>query len=882
MQYTPSAAGSSSQPKIAIPRLERREPDKSLEDSKKHRASKALPEKEYVCSTRITGLSPLRTAGYFADRRQRLLGSELIRSNTEVKCSGDIPICITCRVNNTECVYDPSRRDRLREATNQKQNLVSLLRELSLHVDDDYKRRIKNALEDADIEEPTSPIPESRGKRQRRDSQPGHGHERSQSTDQEAHVSASVGSNEDLDVVGEDLLRSQEASSTGFLGQNSEVHWLQSLERQMNSSESEPARLPYGPPGAGDTAKEERTNAYHERQRLSPHKNSPYIADFSFYLDNEDLDLDIMVDPFELPTAETAERLFDCYVKAVHSPFPILHNSFHHQFRQFYDAIKKNKPYQVSDKWKALLNLVFAIGAKHSHLVRANWQGDDRDHIIYASRAIRLLRLKDFGIIMAAPDLTLIQGSHGNRSCATGLLCFYYLATGRVNRAWIVIGISLRFAVSIGLHLRNEDPNASVNRKEDMVRTWWALRSVECILGAIEGRPCIISEEDTTARLPGNNTRSPNIFGSDTDAQSRYSTFRRHSSTNTTSSTISSVASIEAGSSFLVAHIKIGLITQKVLKSVYSARTAVESWGNLQKEISNLLRELEGWAQESQIYSATPPDIGGNSDSLRERMLLRMYHSSTKMLITRPCLCRIERRIPDQSRNSANFNDKTAGACIEAAKDLAQLLPDEPNPRYIYELGPWWSMTHNIVQALAVFLLEICYSQPHLSSRQSSIAPQAKKLLLWLKSMTEDPVSQRAYQLIMSMLQKSKVGIYLDMTELGHDASPETRGNEVHSYAKVNEVAKSCYWNGQNAGLNLQTVEFQPAHPQAMPNMASPGENIQGPYAYLHNNHNSHFSQSPAIYNNPFMTPLDQYNPWSANNMDTGELYPQQNSEYRL
>lgn len=148
--------------------------------------------------------------------------------------------------------------------------------------------------------------------------------------------------------------------------------------------------------------------------------------------------------------------------------------------------------------------------------------------------------------------------------------------------------------------------------------------------------------------------------------------------------------------------------------------------------------------------------------------------------------------------------------------------------------------------------------------------------------MTEDPVSQRAYQLIMSMLQKSNVGIVLDMTELGHDASPKMWGNEVHSYAKVNEVAKSCYWNGQNTGLDLQTVDFQPAHPQAMTNMASLRENIQGPYAYLHNNHNSHFSQAPAIYNNPFMTPLDQYNPWNVNDMDTGEQYPQQNSEYRL
>lgn len=116
-----------------------------------------------------------------------------------------------------------------------------------------------------------------------------------------------------------------------------------------------------------------------------------------------------MVDPHEIPPADVAERLFDCYHRTVHQSFPIVPNGFEEQFRKYYDAVRKGRPFQVPEKWLAILNLIFAIGAQYSHLTNAEWSGDDRDHIVYMTRAIRLIGLKDVLMVISAPDLSLIQ-----------------------------------------------------------------------------------------------------------------------------------------------------------------------------------------------------------------------------------------------------------------------------------------------------------------------------------------------------------------------------------------------------------------------------------------------------------------------------------------
>jgi hypothetical protein len=63
------------------------------------------------------------------------------------------------------------------------------------------------------------------------------------------------------------------------------------------------------------------------------------------------------------------------------------------------------------------MNLLLAIGAKYSHLTEAEWRGDDRDHLIYMLRATHLLGMKDTVMIIAGPDLRLVQAVSLCKSC---------------------------------------------------------------------------------------------------------------------------------------------------------------------------------------------------------------------------------------------------------------------------------------------------------------------------------------------------------------------------------------------------------------------------------------------------------------------------------
>lgn len=242
----------------------------------------------------------------------------------------------------------------------------------------------------------------------------------------EAHVTASVGSNEDLDFLDEDLLRNREARDTGYVGQNSEVQWLRSVQLEVERLEKEPYGQPYGPPGSSQKAVDQRSDARNERKQNGKGGSMHHIADSSFYLDSDSIEVDIVVNPYEVPIPETAERLLDCYMEKVHASFPIILSNFESQLRRFIKLGKHNKSFPVPDKWRALMNLIYAIGAKYSvclwsvlvmefmltrlqHLVVAEWRGDERDHLIYMTRAIHLLDLNNTLMITLGPDLALVQ-----------------------------------------------------------------------------------------------------------------------------------------------------------------------------------------------------------------------------------------------------------------------------------------------------------------------------------------------------------------------------------------------------------------------------------------------------------------------------------------
>lgn len=221
----------------------------------------------------------------------------------------------------------------------------------------------------------------------------------------ETQVSAGVGSTGSLDHINEDFNHSAATRATGFMGKNSELTWIQSLKkrtaRSSNASDEEAsaAEAASGPFGSS----------------LSPLNESTYHCD----------DLTILVpdqvDPHEVPPRPISDALFQVYLETVHPAFPIIGKiNFISQYQRFSD----NPHIQTGNSWKAILNLIYAIGAKYSHLVQVDWRGDGRDHLIYFTRA-RMLGFNTDSMFGHA-DLQRVQ--------ITGLMAFYLTAINQVNR----------------------------------------------------------------------------------------------------------------------------------------------------------------------------------------------------------------------------------------------------------------------------------------------------------------------------------------------------------------------------------------------------------------------------------------------------------------
>ena len=207
------------------------------------------------------------------------------------------------------------------------------------------------------------------------------------------------------DHLDEDLHQSDRSRATGYVGKNSEVQWLRTL-LQPHWPDDE---CMLGQQGSFQTS-----------------ANGDQVSQVTFYLDANNVELDY-VDEYQLPTLATAKHLLAVYMEKVHDSFPILSMKvFQIQVVRYFQAVDAGRTARLAPKWRAILNLVFAIGARYSNLYDPNWAHDkDRfDHTVYQARARKVGW--NNATLSQHPDLPQIQ--------VGGLLGFYFLSTGQVSR----------------------------------------------------------------------------------------------------------------------------------------------------------------------------------------------------------------------------------------------------------------------------------------------------------------------------------------------------------------------------------------------------------------------------------------------------------------
>lgn len=240
----------------------------------------------------------------------------------------------------------------------------------------------------------------------------------SHKADGETQVSARVGSTRSLDQIHEDYNLNGATRATGFVGKTSEVTWMQRLKRRttFGSDDSDDEQATLTPGEGGDSTSAHQGEFW---SALTPvHESTYHCDDLTVFFPGQ-------VEPHDMPSRQIADSLYHVYLDTVHPAFPIIgKTNFTNQYRRFFETPN----IAAGDSWKAILNLVLAIGAKYSHLIQAEWRGDESDHLVYFTRA-RMLGFNSDSILGHA-DLQRVQ--------ITGLMSFYLTAVNQINRCGLI------------------------------------------------------------------------------------------------------------------------------------------------------------------------------------------------------------------------------------------------------------------------------------------------------------------------------------------------------------------------------------------------------------------------------------------------------------
>ncbi len=152
-----------------------------------------------------------------------------------------------------------------------------------------------------------------------------------------------------------------------FVGQSSEEKWIQRLEEELPDPPSD----------------EWRFLRSHNTASANDGSSSPQSDHYG-----EDVDAAIgdEIDPYGLPIRMIADRLVELFFATIYPSFPIINKAYF--FNRYDECFPTAQMNECGDQtFLVMLQLILAIGAVHAHIIRAEWAGDERDHLLYFARA---------------------------------------------------------------------------------------------------------------------------------------------------------------------------------------------------------------------------------------------------------------------------------------------------------------------------------------------------------------------------------------------------------------------------------------------------------------------------------------------------------------
>ncbi|KAI1608752.1 hypothetical protein EDD36DRAFT_447700 [Exophiala viscosa] len=565
----------------------------------------------------------------------------------------------------------------------------------------------------------------------------------------ERHSDNTVGSPGHQDVLVHSVDYGQGEGAAGLVGKRSEISWITRATKYLR------------------TPADAQFDWHNEPEWLSNEK-------YSYFMDDEDvlsIDEDY-VDAFQLPDNMAMTVLSEAFFHACQGIFNFVARD------QFLDkvALAMKRPNRLcweDRRWLALANLIWAIASKWLHMAKlADDDVNIESHLVFYSRA-RSLGL-DHRLQQDHPDARGVQ--------ALGLLSLYLMINGSISRAWLVVGIAIRHASSLGLHLKNMDAALSRVDVEERAHTWHSIYSLEVVLSEILGRPTSTSVADTTVPMePSEDTthyQSASNEGS-TETKAIWEAFlRRNRDVNHRGNSLSIDNVIPTMHHFY--HNRLCTISHRIERSFYAPQMNT-SWLSVQEGLNDHQAQLWEWEKSLPEELNFWSDVAVDSNP-RAKITLALYHKSLEMMLHRTCLRKIS--IPDESAVSQQFNINSGQACIQAAMTLVDVLPEGPIMHEAVQLLPWWNLLHYLCQAMAVFVLELCLDAIHLDGCPDTLEARILKAMAYLQCLaTESKSSYKAWRIFRRLLSYANGRVpKLNIADVPMEMRPPkswTDGNEV-------------------------------------------------------------------------------------------------------
>ncbi|CAI7598939.1 uncharacterized protein N7487_011364 [Penicillium crustosum] len=622
------------------------------------------------------------------------------------KCSGHRPSCLRCQEANVLCVYVDGKRERnarqLTVITTQLQHYEALVREIYPKFDTELAKVVDQALGKISSLSLSSPTVVK--------------------TPDETDSSTRTPSY--VDHTLEDFNGDISLQAIGFVGEHSATAWLYRLKCLIGQTSSNL-----------DGQFEESSH--------------PSISSCAFFMDDTAIPPINDLDVFAYPSQVVADELVDRYFQVAHASFPIVGKEiFLSQCRSFYS----NSTTHPGKKWMALLNMVFAIAARHSELSGDQSQLDHNIHTVYFSRAWRLHTSES--VLLENPNLQQTQ--------VEGLISLYLLSIGQVNRAWRKCGIAIQSAIAMGIHLRNESPSITHVSKETRYRLWWALYLLDILLCVITGRMPRMQQEHCTTPLPvpykEEDFRDEHVMRLILDIQSRgrlmtsllsfdpstepNDPLSNSPSPQPMSQSVSPSQQLQANVSlYLLYSIDLAAVMREAIEILYSPEAGRRPRSDTELAMASLNSAADNWfARLPATYRFA--EARDDRAFIRQRTSLAFQYYSTKLVISKPAL----RSHMTGEDSFAGLDIPMAMVCLNSAGQMLDLLPNEPNISWLLGCSPWWCALHYLAQSTVVLITQLLTQNQASASERNESLERVQKALRWLSECSaKDPTFKRAW-----------------------------------------------------------------------------------------------------------------------------------------